>query len=63
MNQQNNISISLQDMKNILVLIDLCTQRGAFRGSELSSIGQLYEKITGFVEQTEKQQMQMEDPI
>lgn len=54
MTEQTNITINLQDMKNILVLIDLCTQRGAFRGSELSSVGQLYEKITKFVEQTEK---------
>jgi hypothetical protein len=63
MTEQTPVQINLQDMKNIIVLIDLCTQRGAFRGAELSSIGQLYEKILGFVEQTEKQRMQMEDPI
>jgi len=54
MTEQSNITINLQDMKNIIVLIDLCTQRGAFRGPELSSVGQLYEKLTNFVVQTEK---------
>lgn len=54
MTEPTNITINLQDMKNIIVLIDLCTQRGAFRGPELKSVGQLYEKITKFVEQTEK---------
>lgn len=53
MTEDISAQISLQDMKNVLVLIDLCTQRGAFRGAELASVGQLYEKIQKFVQQTE----------
>jgi hypothetical protein len=41
--------ITLTDLKNVLVLIDLCTQRGAFRGPELSSVAALYDKINTFV--------------
>jgi hypothetical protein len=41
--------ITITDLKNVLVLIDLCTQRGAFRGPELSSVAGLYDKIQSFV--------------
>lgn len=53
MTEETLVQINLHDMKNVLVLIDLCTQRGAFRGSELMSVGQLYEKIGQFVQQSE----------
>lgn len=45
--------ISMQDIQNILVLIDLVTQRGAFRGPELASVGALYEKLNKFVQETQ----------
>ena len=48
-------NIAITDLKNVLVLIDLITQRGALRGSELSSVAALYEKINQFVSETEKQ--------
>ncbi len=48
--------ITLTDLKNVLVLIDLCTQRGAFRAAELSSVGMLYEKINSFVGSAETSQ-------
>jgi hypothetical protein len=41
--------ITITDLKNVLVLIDLCTQRGAFRAPELSSVAGLYDKIQSFV--------------
>jgi len=48
------INITITDLKNVLVLIDLITQRGALRGSELKSVAALYEKINQFVSETEK---------
>lgn len=45
--------ISMQDIQNILVLIDLVTQRGAFRGPELASVGALYEKLNKFVQENQ----------
>lgn len=50
---QSDIEITLVDLKNVLVLIDLCTQRGAFRGPELSSVASLYDKINNFVAKTD----------
>ena len=36
-----NDQITLTDLKNVLVFIDLCTQRGALRAAELSSVASL----------------------
>lgn len=49
-------SITLTDLKNVLVLIDLCSQRGAFRGPELSSVATLHDKISAFLAFAEQSQ-------
>jgi len=41
--------ISIVDLQNLLVVFDLASSRGAFRGTELSQIGQLYDKVDRFV--------------
>lgn len=41
--------VTLVDLQNILVVFDLASSRGAFRGGELTPIGQLYDKIDKFV--------------
>ena len=41
--------VTLTDLQNILVVIDLASTRGAFRGPELQPIGQLYDKVDRFV--------------
>lgn len=42
--------INLTDLQNILVVFDLASNRGAFRGNELEPVGQLYNKISKFVQ-------------
>jgi len=44
-------SINLTDLENVLVFIDLATQRGALRANELAGVGALYEKIANFVKE------------
>ena len=39
--QPQQASISIADLQNLLIVIDLATTRGAFRGPELSQIGQV----------------------
>jgi len=41
--QPNAPGISLQEVQAVVTIIDLCTKRGAFEGSELSSVGQIRE--------------------
>jgi hypothetical protein len=35
------------DIQNLMVVIDLATQRGVFKAQDLVAIGQLYEKLNG----------------
>lgn len=37
-------------------LIEVVTQRGAFKANELSLVGALYDKLNGFLEATQKGQ-------
>ena len=49
--QQTPVTITLQDMQAMVNLIDVASSRGAFRGQELSAVGELYQKITVFLQQ------------
>lgn len=42
-------NITLQDMVTMVNIIDVCSERGAYKGNELSVIGQLREKLAAFV--------------
>ena len=42
--------INLTDLQNVLVIFDLASSRGAFRGAELEPIGVLYGKINKFLQ-------------
>ena len=41
--------LSLQDLASVIQVIDLCSQRGAFQGSELEAVGGLRGRIQAFV--------------
>ena len=47
---QQDSSITLVDLQNILQVLDLASSRGAFRGPELEPVGQLYNKFKRFVD-------------
>jgi hypothetical protein len=42
--------LNLNDLSAIRNLIEVVTQRGAFKANELSSVGVLFDKITAFLE-------------
>jgi hypothetical protein len=41
--------LSLNDFALVVNIIDVCTERGAFKGNELAPIGQLREKFVAFI--------------
>jgi len=41
--------LSLQDLQGAVQVIDLCSQRGAFQGSELEAVGALRGRLQAFV--------------
>jgi len=47
-------TITLQDLSTIVSIIDVCSERGAFKGNELMVVGQIREKVSAFVKQNEK---------
>jgi uncharacterized protein YdbL (DUF1318 family) len=57
---ENNQQITISDLEELRQLIDLACTRGAFRASEASTVGRVYEKLTTFltavVEQAQAQE-------
>ena len=49
-------SITLRKLDQIAQIIDLASQRGAFRGGEMSTVGQLYDKLATFLNNVKEQQ-------
>lgn len=50
------VNISLADLQILHRIVDLSSQRGAFRGGELSQVGAVYDKLTMFLQQIEAEQ-------
>ena len=47
--------IDLNDFVTAVNIIDICTERGAFKGNELLIVGQLREKFSTFVKDNAQQ--------
>ena len=52
--------VTLTDLQNVLIVLDLASSRGAFRGPELEPVGQLYSKINKFLQSVAPQQTPQE---
>lgn len=44
-------TITLQDLQNVLVVIELACSRGAIRAAEMTTVGALHDKIMSYVKQ------------
>jgi hypothetical protein len=42
-------SIGLQDLQLLAQIVDLASQRGAFRGNEMTQVGTVFDKLTVFL--------------
>ena len=47
----DQITLTLDDLSSVLSIVDVATQRGAFRPKEFTAVGKVYEKISSFLEQ------------
>ena len=50
--------IGVSDLEACVKIIDACTQRGAFKGDELSSVGNVRDRLVAFVEANRPQEVQ-----
>lgn len=56
-----NVVLSEQDVKNILIIIDTCSKRGAFEGVELAGVGQTRNNIVIALEESMENVSEGED--
>lgn len=54
--QQENFDLTLQDLNALRAIIDIAAQRGAFKPAEMTAVGTVYNKLTGFLDNVAKQQ-------
>jgi len=46
---QGQVSLGIGDLASVVQIIDVCSQRGAFQGSEFEAVGALRGRIQQFV--------------
>lgn len=45
----NDAPLSVHDIARIREVIDLACSRGAFRANEMSAVGEIYDKVSTFI--------------
>jgi len=55
------MNLTINDLATMANVIDIATQRGAFRANELRAIGELYDKLSGFVKAAQEQAKKEEE--
>lgn len=48
--QNTQTQITINDLVMVKDLIDLACSRGAYRGAEAKTVGEIYEKLTAFLD-------------
>ena len=44
------VDLTVQDLNGLRSIIDVATQRGAFKAGEMEAVGRLYNKLTAFLD-------------
>ena len=53
--------IGANDLVNMASIIEICSQRGAFKANELKLVGTLHEKLANFIETMRSKQEEAEE--
>ncbi len=53
--QQASNDLTINDLNALKTIIDLASQRGAFKPTEMMAVGQTYTKLAAFLENVAKQ--------
>ena len=61
MNDSKYYDLATKVSRSSIAIIDAITQRGAFKGEELSTVGQLRDQCVQLVQQVEERQQDMDD--
>lgn len=49
MTEQTDPQLNLNDFVTVVNVIDVCTERGAFKGNELLAVGTVRERLAAFI--------------
>ena len=60
--EATEVNLSLADIGAIVSIIDICSKRGAFEGSELETVGTLRSRVAAFVAQAKPAEEADADP-
>lgn len=52
--ENGSVELTISDLKTIQNIIDAVTQRGAFRANELAAVGEVYNRLTAFIDSVTK---------
>jgi hypothetical protein len=61
MNDAQFLELGAKVSRSSIAIIDAISQRGAFKGEELSTVGQLRDQCVQLVQQVEERQQDMDD--
>ena len=61
MNEAQFLELGAKVSRSSIAIIDAISQRGAFKGEELSTVGQLRDQCVQLVQQVEERQHEMDD--
>jgi PBP1b-binding outer membrane lipoprotein LpoB len=53
--EQPPVDLTVQDLAGLRSIIDVASQRGAFKAAEMEAVGKLFNKLNGFLEAVTKQ--------
>ncbi len=54
--QQQPAGLSIEDLNSMKSIIDVASQRGAFKANEMAQVGQTYNKLEAFLNDIARQQ-------
>lgn len=46
---ENNANLTVDDLQSIKQIIELASERGAFRAPELKAVGEVYQRLDAFL--------------
>lgn len=54
--EQQSADLNIQDLVGLKSIVDVATQRGAFRANELEAVGKLYNRLEKFIQSVSKKE-------
>ena len=57
------MALSIGDLKNLSTILDVASQRGAFKAAEMANVGFLYNKLTAFLAKMDPANKPAEAPV